>query len=411
MFAAGAAKAEAKKAAMRARKGKGRASDVGEAGRQSPPATSQTQLVIKKSRPSFCSTERSEAEQSFATVLKHLGHCIKLESAPIRLFARLHLLYYRSVSYSEKTLTQAVLSRFRIRNYPSYTVKRSFTIFANRQALLDYEEALIIERRMEEYLGEALDPSRSSTKKFTREDRERGLREGLKLFEECYPRWQSLVKEAQAKDVEIARERQCILDKNGDSAQPPDDRLTYYRKRFLAGWPLTRVVWKGTTILARLHEYDREASMLQDLLSQSCFRRGKRGEWYDRLALVTMHHLKGDKDELREQALQLCKEGLAHPWTHLIYHNSLARRIVRLESALGLPQDERHPPVPGLRAAKKRIMKGEKLSEGETGKKSSWRAMDGAEISVEALSLECYNREGWKGFHSENGILTTIVSI
>lgn len=307
-------------------------------------------------------------------------------------------------------LTQAVLSRFKIRNYPKYAVKRSFTIFADRQALLDYEEALIMERRMEEYLGEALDSSRGgSTKKFTREDRERGFREGLKLFEECYPRWQALVKEAQAKDAELEQQRSAF-DEDGNPIEPPDDRLTYYRKRFLAGWPLTRVVWKGTTILARLHEYDREAKVLEDLLEQSCFRRGKRGEWYDRLALVTMHHLKGDKDKLRERALALCKEGLKHPWTHLIYHNSLARRIVRLESALGLPTDERHPPVPGLRVAKKRIMKGEKLSDGETGKKAIWRAMNSAEISVEALSLECYNKEGWKGFHSENGILTTIVS-
>lgn len=57
MFAAGAAKVEAKKAAMRARKGKGRASDAAPApvaapggdGTRSPPATSQTQLVIQKS--------------------------------------------------------------------------------------------------------------------------------------------------------------------------------------------------------------------------------------------------------------------------------------------------------------------------------------------------------------------------
>lgn len=48
MFAAGAAKAEAKKAALRARKGKGRASDISD-GTRSPPATSQTQLVISKS--------------------------------------------------------------------------------------------------------------------------------------------------------------------------------------------------------------------------------------------------------------------------------------------------------------------------------------------------------------------------
>lgn len=266
--------------------------------------------------------------------MAHLGPCIKLESAPIRLFARLHLLYYRSVSYSEKTLTQAVLARFKIRNYPKYTVNRSFTIFANRQALVDYEEALLVERKMEELLGEVLDATRGK-RKFTKEDRERGLKEGLKVFEEVWPRWKMLVAEAQTKDAEAMK---LVKDEDGNFSAPQDDRLTYYRKRFLAGrlnwfpqhmhalltmrcvllgWPLTRVVYKGASILARLHQYDREVEVLRTLLSQTCFRRGRRGEWYDRLALVLMNHTEGDKEANREEALRVCMEGLTHPWTHL----------------------------------------------------------------------------------------------
>jgi Fanconi-associated nuclease 1 len=218
-----------------------------------------------------------------------------------------------------------VLSRFKIRNYPSYAVKRSFNIFANRQALVDYEEALILERRMEEFLGEAADPSKGrTTKKFTKEDREKGFRDGLILFEEVYPRWLSLVAEAQQHDLERAK---LVKDEYGDLQEPPDDRLTYYRKRFLAGWPLTRIVYKGTTILARLHQYDREVEVLRSLLGQSCFRRGKRGEWYDRLALVLMNHTGGDKEENRREALAVCEEGLAHPWTHLSRYSDVTARV------------------------------------------------------------------------------------
>ena len=251
--------------------------------------------------------------QTILAVLAHLGHCIKLESGPIRLFARLHLLYYRSVSYSEKTLTQAVLARFKIRTYPSYVVKRSFTIFTSRDALLDYEEALLVERRMEELLGEVLDSTKAK-RKFTKEDREQGLKEGLKIFEQIWPHWRTLVLKAQEKDSEDSR---LVKNEAGDMTEPPDDRLTYYRKRFLAGWPLTRVIYKGAGILARLHLYDREIEVLRVLLGQTCFRRGKRGEWYDRLALVTMHHMTGDKDNYRKEALKICVEGLSHPWTHL----------------------------------------------------------------------------------------------
>lgn len=76
-----------------------------------------------------------------------------------------------------------------------------------------------------------------------------------------------------------------------------------------------------------------------------------------------------------------------------------------------IPKSEQHDfSYSILKTATKRTLYGEKLSEGETGKKTIWRAMDGAEVSVEELSLEYYvKKEGFKGFHSENGIMTTMV--
>jgi hypothetical protein len=47
----------------------------------------------------------------------------------------------------------------------------------------------------------------------------------------------------------------------------------------------------------------------------------------------------------------------------------------------------------------------------DIGKKSAWRSTRDPtkEISVEELCLEKYEDLGWKGFHSENGVVTTIV--
>lgn len=95
-----------------------------------------------------------------------------------------------------------------------------------------------------------------------------------------------------------------------------------------------------------------------------------------------------------------------------VYHNSLQRRITRLESLLPIAKSEQHDfSYSTLKVATKRTLYGEQLSESEIGKKTIWRAMDGAEVSVEELSLEFYVKQGFKGFHSENGIMTTMVRL
>ncbi|KWU46578.1 hypothetical protein RHOSPDRAFT_8870, partial [Rhodotorula sp. JG-1b] len=125
-----------------------------------------------------------------------------------------------------------------------------------------------------------------------------------------------------------------------------------------------------------------EVSILRHLLSQTSFRRGKRGDWYDRLALL-QGSKKEKKDAMlrarREEALALCEKGLADPYTHLSALHSFS--------------------------------KGERIDVPTIGRKSVWRASDGEEVSVEGLCLEQYQREGWKGFHSENGVLTMIFAL
>jgi fanconi-associated nuclease 1 len=251
--------------------------------------------------------------------MKSLGACIRLSPSYISLFSRLHLLFYRSTSYGTgPTLTSALLARFRLRTYPSYQVKRSFAIFDSRKQLLEYEEALKLERKMEECLGEVDGFAKKGA------EREQAWKIGEALFERVWPKWLKIVDEEKS---------------SGHMEGNDEDRLTYYRKRFHpgwlfspacngihdersesnvlnTGWPLTRVVYKGAAILARQHKYEREAEILTGLLHQTSFRRGKRGAWYDRLALVLMHHF-DDKDVSRRRALELCRTGLQDPWTHL----------------------------------------------------------------------------------------------
>src|SRR5271155_1195785 len=52
------------------------------------------------------------------------------------------------------------------------------------------------------------------------------------------------------------------------------------------GWVYTRLVFKGAYVLSRFHEYEKEWEVLCELLDQKHFRRGRRGEWWERRGLI-----------------------------------------------------------------------------------------------------------------------------
>ncbi|CCF52002.1 hypothetical protein NDA14_003115 [Ustilago hordei] len=237
------------------------------------------------------------------------GGCIQVLPALRSLVDRVALVYYRANLLASAALTTAILSRSRIRNYPNYTCRRTSFLFPSRDHLIAFQRALSLEAEMQDLIqfgkGEA------------------DFKAALALFDSVWHEWKSCVAE-------------CV-------AAHPDgiDKMVYHRMRFHPGWVLTRVVYKGATVLARFKMRQREKEVLQALLDQKLFRRGRRGDWYNRLALITALY-SDDQRKGKREALAISVKAIQDPDTHLIYHDTLQRRIARLESQLRIPKSEQH---------------------------------------------------------------------
>jgi fanconi-associated nuclease 1 len=83
-----------------------------------------------------------------------------------------------------------------------------------------------------------------------------------------------------------------------------------------AGYVLTRIVQKGAEALGIVKEYDRELEVLEDLLNQRRWRRGRRGKWYDRRALVLTRYCDKSPETLR-RAVRGLLDSLNDRDTHL----------------------------------------------------------------------------------------------
>lgn len=78
-------------------------------------------------------------------------------------------------------------------------------------------------------------------------------------------------------------------------------------------------------------DHDTEKQIIRRILKQRVFRRGKRGAWYERLALVLMKYPSAEErdpnlserkkcklaDARYQEALAVCLKGLSDPDTHL----------------------------------------------------------------------------------------------
>ena len=264
-------------------------------------ASKQLTLSFSSSKTAQAQATRLRDELSSALG----GGCVQVLPAVRSLVDRVALVYYRGNLLGSAALTTAILSRSRIRNYPTYTYKRTSFLFPSRDHLIAFERALTIEAEMEHLtqFGKT----------------EVDFQAALALFDSVWDEWKSCVAE-------------CV------AAHPEGiDKMVYHRMRFHPGWVLTRVVYKGATVLARFKLREREKEVLQALLDQKVFRRGRRGDWYDRLALITALY-SDDQRKGKREALSISVRGLQDPDTHLIYHDTLQRRIARLESQLRVPE-------------------------------------------------------------------------
>ena len=137
---------------------------------------------------------------------------------------------------------------------------------------------------------------------------------------------------------------------DGKAIPPPT-----WLARYHYGHVLTRIVCKGAYALGLLHEHEDELEVLETLLSQRAFRRGRRGRWHERRALILTNHV--PKKEYRTEQSDLrayvaIVEALQDPDVHLstccsmldvkhcakvtiaVFRPKLTRRFVKLHRKL-----------------------------------------------------------------------------
>ncbi|KAL5320546.1 hypothetical protein ACEPPN_011355 [Leptodophora sp. 'Broadleaf-Isolate-01'] len=341
-------------------------------------------------------------------ILATTGACIRLSLPTLKLFERVHLVFYRSTEWTDKSLTTIILARISRRNFPDYIVSRSQNIFPSRADLLEFEAALRTQFRVDNILELNGNPSKD------------GLNVVLAIFDEVYPRWKILLEEEQRKEDRIYE--------SGEGA---------YLRRFSPAWVYTRVIHKGTYVLGRLKMHEREHAVTSELLNQHLFHAARRGAWYQRKALLEEHYMHALRpppgvSNLEQQnkhwkriSLQTCEAGLQDKDCHTIYHYDLQKRIRKLEKGLKIPKREQHDfghvllakpievTVEGIQVKKEYLLSRRPSAQGEEKQRSTktiWvdEAEGGGECSVEAMCLSDYRSRGFKGYHAEGGIVRTL---
>ena len=338
------------------------------------------------------------------------GPCIRLSLPTLKLFERVHLVFYRSTEWTDKSLTTIILARISRRNFPEYIVSRSANIFPSRNELLEFEAAIRTQFRVDNIL------------EFNGNPGKQGLEEILSIFDAVYPRWKFLLAEEQRKEDRVYE--------SGEGA---------YLRRFSPAWVYTRIIHKGMYALGRFKMYEREHEVTIVLLSQQLFHVARRGAWYQRKALLEEHYMyclqspsdledpEKQKRHWRRVSLHTCQKGLQDKDCHTIYHYDLQKRIKKLEKLLKIPMREQHDfghvllskpteiTVEGIQIKKhyppsRRKSGGAAAGEKQKSTKTIWvdEAEGGGECSVEAMCLSWYRSQGMKGYHAEGGIIRTL---
>lgn len=331
-------------------------------------------------------------------ILDYTGQCIRITPGPRALFERVHLVFYRSTEWTEKSLTTIILAKISRRNFPQYIVCRSNSIFSSRAALLEFESAIRTQFEIDNILEFNGPPTTESLQRI------------VDLADKFYSRWRELVDEEQRKEDSIYE--------SGEGA---------YLRRFSPAWVYTRIIHKSLHPLGRFKEHKREHDVLTELLGQRLFHAARRGAWYQRKALLEEHYMwaltpaEGRNEEKQRKfwkrvALRTCEEGLEDPLCHLIYHYDLQKRITKLEKALRVVKREQHDfGHVMLSKPAERTIEGIRIERDEgpkKGKATVWiDEREGGECRVESMCLSWYRDHGWKGYHSEGGIVRTLVSI
>eukprot|EP00878_Enallax_costatus_P015138 GHUV01015850.1.p1 GENE.GHUV01015850.1~~GHUV01015850.1.p1 ORF type:complete len:977 (+),score=369.04 GHUV01015850.1:95-3025(+) len=184
------------------------------------------------------------------------------------------------------------------------------------------------------------------------------------------------------------------------AAAPP-----LFLARFCACWVHCSLGTVAVSLLEKQKRWSDAVDLLRVLLGgNACV--GRRGEWWERLAINLEHQ------GLPEQALEAAESALADSWVRGGDLLGLQRRCLRL----GKPPRRWRRPSWSAQAEwepRERAVTGRPLN-CNTGSKSRFYGLDGSQVTVEELALQHYASEAggaWQGLHSEGGVWATLFGL
>ncbi|KAF7362260.1 Fanconi-associated nuclease [Mycena venus] len=425
-------------------------------------------------------------------MLKVLGKTVKVNPHLHTLMVRLHIIWFRSTEFPDSLFHDALLAGFKKLTFAEYDHVRDPDIWRTREQYLDYERGLQIEAAIDELLKSEPKFGRA-TKAPATDIFRRFITPGTPGFDfiralttpACTPGVQpdgsvapdgdEVLEFDVAEDTpaqQNARIVKTILEEHvwpkWKELVSAETEATRERKpgleRFEAGFLYARIVRKSGEALATLKEFAAEKELLDSLLNQRLWRRGRRGAWYERRALLQMTYLYKNSDGTKNMdvlwdARDGIIEALDDTATAMVFRPSLIRRLDRVEKMLKLFPEQKakhddvilekpdevsftairvwdHPDSVKLDASGRIKGKENKTADGtpitnyfvvpdtpagvsETAKttkwrwtgKSLWQGKDGT-VNVETRALQYYDEvHGFKGFHSETQVLTTLFGL
>ncbi|KAJ7169072.1 VRR-NUC domain-containing protein [Mycena crocata] len=455
-------------------KGKGKARTTG---------LRQTILSFATAKASQVQTERLQN-----LMLGVIGKAIKVNSYIHTLMARVHIIWFRSTEYPTDSLFRpALFAGFKKLTFAEYAHVRDPDIWRTRQQYLDYEMALQVEATVDDLLKTeprsqrvAKTPAPTSAAQFITPgtpgfDFVRSLTTpprtpAVQDDEEQEPLNFDVIEDTPAQQKAKLVKKildEHVLPKWKELVTAQSETQTARKpglERFEPGFVYTRILRKCTHALATLKDFVYEKEVLDMMLMQRFWRRGRRARWYERRALLQMNYLcknsEGKKDpNVFREARDGIIEALADADTVTVLRPALIRRLDSVEKTLKLPTEEKakhddinlqkpeevfieairiwdhpnsvkldgngkvkgkenkttNPSITNYLVASPSAEGSERPSAPEAKKwswtgKSVWQGKEGP-VNVETRSLEYYGRRGFKGFHSETRVLTTLFGL
>ncbi|XP_061172918.1 fanconi-associated nuclease 1-like [Saccostrea echinata] len=319
-------------------------------------------------------------------VKKQLGPCVCLCEEPRFVFVRMLMLFSLSDTILDDDNANAGQSQlFRMLQvnigdtvYPTFTVSRETKIFKDRESVLRFSKACLLEADL-----------------WSRLERNE--------FEAAY----SVYLEAKERVEDL---------KKDNAIANHDKTLPHFLRPFTAFSVYTRIINQGVELLQRRKEYTGAVSVLRKLLSQQVYCTDYRGHWWERLALNYDAHLKN-----QEKALEAVASGLRDKSVTAGRRLALYQRAEKICNAPKSKFKDRLKKLPdeGVKATPEVCIEGTVLSDNMPGMRYKFIMADpdGDEdkltfCGVEELVMEHYKNNGYpEGLHAEGSILSNLFAL